>query len=182
MEHEVKYFLEGFVDDFFNKDFDANIQAAKINLVVGRMKQQILETLKLPDIDVSVDIDSIQYSSCLHTDKNKYSVSIYPPDMEQGLLWDFLPIKIEDFEARLFFVLAHEIAHYYQCVKHPKWMEEKYITRIRFIKDSHNSFDTDEVHCKKYRKLRAEQNADRIAIILLRKFGYIKTESCMVNK
>jgi len=64
-----------------------------------------------------------------------------------------------EFFDRLYFVTAHETAHYLQKYKYPKW-HKKYLK-----KDKENSINT-SIHAKQ----KIERNASKIAGILLKEY------------
>lgn len=73
------------------------------------------------------------------------------------------------FSRSLDFVLFHEIGHYYQRVKHPKWMNKRDEIRKQYRAVKYN------MSREEYRKLSEERIADRIALILLDKISENKT-------
>lgn len=71
--------------------------------------------------------------------------------------------KFVDIKEYRFFILAHEIAHYFQHIKYPDWQYKYYIRYLKFDKT------LGEKDFKNYSNTKLERNANRIASILLKK-------------
>jgi hypothetical protein len=85
-------------------------------------------------------------------------------------IFDYLPSEFKTREDKLLFVLAHEMAHYLQYSKYPKWVAFKDHRNDRNIK-RYVPENKDWWTAKEYRQLPMEKNADRIALIICKKMG-----------
>lgn len=134
--------------------------------------KEMFKVLGLKPINIRV-IE--KYNNCCYSE----STLGFKPCLDFGVMflldedfWDNIFYYInEEFktrEDRLRFVLAHEIAHYFQYTKHPKWValvDHKNMRNIKkYVPADNNWWNHDE-----YRQLPLEKNADKIALLLCKK-------------
>lgn len=76
-------------------------------------------------------------------------------------LYLFQMFKLNSISKRIKFVVYHEVAHYFQFIKHKKWF-------IREL-EKDRIYDYMPISSHAYRNLKAEKQADRIAMYLVNK-------------
>jgi len=116
--------------------------------------------LDIPTIKIYSDIKDNVCFECTLSGKRKILIDEFfikwtikkHPD-----LFAFKKHNLNSITKRLYFMLGHEIGHYYTFIKHPKyfWKNES--------EDKNNKFNAEE-----YRKLKLEKIADKIALYLLK--------------
>lgn len=97
-------------------------------------------------------------------------LDIFYPENFFTSLEKYLPIRFTNERERIRFVIYHEVAHLVQFVKHKNWhkkySEEGLVKKRRLVR-----LGDSDIACYQYRKLKTEANADKIALILFRKFN-----------
>ena len=136
-------------------------------LFILRSAEKIFKELELRPIPIIYD----DCPSCYHSPIGNYiGIGINFLGQDWNEVFDYINGKFESREGKLFFIIAHEIAHYLQYSKYPKW-------KTNALALNHNElmelkFKGRRIRNERYRKLRIEANADRIALIFSKKFGY----------
>ncbi len=141
-----------------------NLQSER--LFILRSAKKIFKELKLKPIPIVYDNDN----SCYYSPKGKF-IGIgytfmrrrYLPNEDWYIIFDYIKAKFKSRRDKLFFIVAHEIAHYLQFTRYPKWSK-----RVR-IKATEAKLHADH---RVYRLLKLEATADKIALIVSKKFGY----------
>ena len=114
--------------------------------------------LHMIDIEITKEFDNCHFNiknNCLVIGlqcANEFDFNIY--------IQPFIPIQLAEEADRIRFIVYHELAHYLQAQKHVIW----YNKHCKILKDQ------EDVQPEKYRKYKLEANADKIALILYKKF------------
>jgi hypothetical protein len=135
---------------------------------VIRSTKKICKYLKLKTIPVVYDdCNTCYYNHTKYIIGSEHFIGMGIPYLKGNWddVFDYVNAKFKDRRGKLFFIVAHELAHYMQTVRHANW-KSKSIEKDDFL--FMKNFATNE----QYRKFRKEANADKIAIIICKKYGY----------
>lgn len=136
----------------------------KERLFILRSAKKIFKELGLKPIPIIYD----NCTSCYHSPRENYiGIGIIFLEQNWDAVFDYVNGKFENRKGKLFFVVAHEIAHYLQHSKYPKWKYNA-LNNVSYLEFSKSN----KISLKDYRLLGLEKNADRIALILSKKFGH----------
>jgi hypothetical protein len=81
-------------------------------------------------------------------------------------IFNFINSRFKNRFEKLTFVVAHEIGHYMQDKKFPTWYS-------KYAGDRDYKLKCEKMDCKKYRKLKLERYADRIAVGICKRLKII---------
>lgn len=126
--------------------------------------EEALKYLKLPSLELEIDND---FDNCqfYYADRRiVIGLQVFDNINFDYYISPYIPKFIKSYSDKLRFVVYHEIAHYIQIHKHIKWYNifSTEYSRLKILKLT--------IAPWRYRKLKKEANADKIAIILFNKF------------
>lgn len=126
---------------------------------IKKNAKKVFSILKLKPIPIKFlhDYDNCGYhydDKCLQFGYN----FLIKSEKNWNNVFDYVKGKFRTRNEKLLFILAHETAHNLQHTRHIKWTSPRSNDRKVF-----NMFSSDP---KKYRQLRIEVNADKIALIV----------------
>ena len=127
--------------------------------------------LKLPLIKLSF-INFLGTSSYYNELKNEIVINLNPKEALEGInQLKYSNIFISDSQYFILFCLYHELGHHLQQTKFTKWWLNFVPTARNFIYKI-DYYNTKSIHMlyREYRQLKVEHNADKIAIICMKKF------------
>jgi len=125
--------------------------------VIQQWGWRIMKRLELPLIKIEFDL---KYDDCSYThDSLLFGLDFLKEFKNNNMYKEIVP-PMEFFD-RLYFIVAHEIAHYLQEYRHLKWYKKYKSSGWRVV-------DTMGISSHARRKL--ERNASKIAGILLKEY------------
>ena len=131
----------------------------------GEIKKYIKNSIKVITKRLNLKIPHIEFSEFWGIGYSAYFelINIYLEDLkEECKYWDnnLCPLKINNFQDQVYFVIAHEVGHHFQYTKFPEWFR-KYREKKR-----NTLWKTRE----EYSKIKLEKNATKIACILFKEY------------
>jgi hypothetical protein len=124
--------------------------------------------IPIPKIEVVADHDNC------HADIYNNKIIIGLDSFSSTNFWTivarFLPINFTNEKERIRFGVYHELGHFIQYIRHRRWYKF-FEAKDREIKDMLPDVEDDKVSYLAYRKLKTQRNADKIALILFKKFN-----------
>lgn len=125
---------------------------------------EALKYLKLPSLslDICIDLDNCLF----YPDRRAIVIGLmfFISEHFNYYLKPYIPSFIKSYEDKLRFAIYHEIGHHFQMCKHKKWYDH-FSKSYNHLKVSGKTLEPNL-----YRKLKKEANADKIALILFKKF------------
>lgn len=131
---------------------------------VKKHSKLIFKYLKLKPIPLKFEIG---YDSCCFNSEEISLTFGCEYLIDDTTRWDtvfnYLNREFKIRNDKLFFIVCHEIAHYLQFSKYPKWQD---VNAQIYLYERRKGLSH-----KQYRNLKLEKNADRIALILCKEFN-----------
>lgn len=137
-----------------------NLQSER--LFILRSAKRIFKELKLKPIPIVYDYN---HKSCYYSPHGKFIGIGYSFIQREdwNIVFDYIKAKFKNRRDKLFFIIAHEIAHHLQSTRHIEWRKRVYIKTAEARLHAND---------RVYRLIKLEANADKIALIISKKFGY----------
>lgn len=139
----------------------------------GELREYIRNSVKVITKKLNINIPEINfnYSNEPVCYKHSYKLIYIPiPHLKKLLIsldTNLHPLELINPLDKTYFIIAHEIAHYFQHSKFPQWFE----------KYKKIYFDTNYKTAKEYAQIKLEKNATKIACILFKE----RKNECIKN-
>lgn len=132
------------------------IENRQLKKIIKQWAYEIMSRLKLPTIKIEFDL---WYANCSYTAQNSLLFGLWFLKTLEDKDRHKEAVPSMEFFDRVYFVVAHEIAHYLQKYKCPKWHE-------KYLKEDKKISTNTSIHVKQ----KIERNASKIAGILLKEY------------
>jgi len=150
-----KYIYSDFKDTYIELRFSFNDMP-----YIKNSAKQIFKNLNLKPISIKFLINS---NNCAYNSGSRNLefgyVFLTKSEKNWDCIFDYVNRNFKTRNEKIFFIIAHEIAHYFQFSKYSKWVNSK-----RFVSKIYGDY-----RHKKYRELPIEANADKIALIVCKR-------------